>query len=151
FDAPNGLWVYGTAATPLSSGASLWGAFGTGGRFLQPLSGSRGVNIGVDLGAHGFLFYDAVRDRAGHGGNMDAMPFVQVQAGAGSIEVRSGLRGEMLSYLGVTKRGVFETDVRAAYGAPVRVQGDARWVRAAEGLYPFLGGTLTYDGTSVKP
>jgi hypothetical protein len=151
YDGRRGVWVYGTAAGPLRSGDPVWGAFGTGGRFLPAGSGSRRANIGVDLGAHGFLFRDVVVDRTGRGVTLDALPFVRVTSGDGSLELRGGWRGHTLSYAGATEnRGVFETGGHATYGAAVRVEMDARWVRATEGAYPFVGGTLLYGGAPVQ-
>jgi hypothetical protein len=151
YDSRRGVWVYGTAAVPLRGGDPVWGAFGTGGRFLPSGSGNRRANIGLDVGANGFLFRDAIVDQAGSGGTIDAIPFVSVSSGAGSLELRGGWRGQTLSYAGATtNRGVFETGARATYGTAVRVQADARWVRASDGTYPFLGGTLLYGGTPVE-
>ena len=151
YDTRRGVWVYGTAATPLRGGDPVWGAFGTGGRFLPSGSGGRRTNVGLDLGAHGFLFRDAIVDQTGRGASIDALPFVSVSSGARSIELRGGWRGHTLSYAGATEnRGVFETGARATYGAAVRLQADARWVHASEGTYPFLGGALLYGGTPVQ-
>lgn len=151
YDARRGVWVSGTAAIPLRSGDPVWGAFGTGGRLLPSGSGSRRARLGVDLGANGFRFRDAIVDQTGGGAAVDALPFVSVSSGGGSLELRGGWRGQTLSYAGTTThRGVFETGVRAMYGAAVRVQGDARWVHASEGTYPFLRGTLLYGGSPMQ-
>ena len=151
YDAPRGAWVYGTAATPLRSGDPVWGAFGAGGRFLPSGSDSRWANVGLDLGVHGFLFRDAIVNQTGRGATIDAVPFVRLSAGAGSLEVRGGWRGHALSYVGATeRRGVVETGARASYGTTIRVEADARWVRASEGTFRFVGGTLRYGGTPVQ-
>ncbi|MBI3491083.1 MAG: hypothetical protein HY047_04750 [Acidobacteria bacterium] len=151
YDASAGAWVYGSAAIPLQSSASEWGAFGAGGRFLPSASSSRRVNIGADLSGQGVLFHDGVANQTGNGFSVDALPFVSVSAGAGSLEMRGGWRGHTLSYAGVTdNRGVMETGARASYGSIVRVEADGRWVRASEGTYPFLGGTLFYGGAPIQ-
>jgi hypothetical protein len=109
------------------------------------------VTVGADLGGHGFLFRDAVALQSGRGATVDALPFVSVPAGAGHVELRGGWRGQSLSYAGVTEhRGVFEAGARASYGTQVRVQGELRWVRASEGTYPFVGGSLAYSGPHVQ-
>lgn len=144
YDAPRGVWVYGASAPPLRDGETLWGAFGAGGRFLPSgRSETRRVDVGADVGAHGFLFRDAVTVQTGRGVTFEAIPFASVAAGAGRVEFRGGWRGHSLSYGGVTQqRSVFETGARVSYGSDVRLQGDVRWVHASEGMYPFAGGTL---------
>lgn len=151
YDARRPIWVYATAAGPLRSGDPAWGAFGTGGRLLPAGSENRRSNVGVDFSAHGFMFRDVIVDQIGRGLTFDALPFVRLGSGVGSLELRGGWRGHTLSYASVTEsRGVLETGARAAYGAAVRLEMDARWVRASEGSYPFIGGTLLYGGAPVQ-
>jgi hypothetical protein len=159
YDSPQGVWLYGTGATPFGGTDSRWGGFGIGDRFMRSMSSSRRLNVGADIGAHGFVFHDAVLDQGGNGGFIDAMPFVQVPVGPATFEVGGGWRGQTLSYAGtVDTRHVFESRAHAAYGpaeaGPHRgawtVEGDFRWVRASEGLYPFFGGGLRYRGTPVQ-
>ena len=167
YDSPQGVWLYGTAAVPFGGTDSRWGGFGIGDRFVHSTSSSRRVNIGADIGAHGFVFHDAVLDQGGNGGFVEAMPFVQLPAGLATFEVGGGWRGQTLSYAGtVDTRHVFESRAHAAYGpaeagphrrdaGPHRrgfwtVEGDARWVRASEGLYPFFGGGLRYRANPVE-
>jgi hypothetical protein len=79
------------------------------------------------------------------------MPFIHVPAGLATFEVGGGWRGQTLSYAGtVDTRHVFESRAHATYGTVWTVEGDARWVRASEGLYPFFGGGLRYRGTPVE-
>jgi len=74
-----------------------------------------------------------------------------VSSGPGSLELRGGWRGQTLAVAGETeRRGVWETGARASYDAAVRVQADARWVRANEGTYPFVSGLLFHGGTPVQ-
>lgn len=153
FDSRREDWVYGAAAVPLGDQDPFWGAAGAGGRFGLPGSDTRRATAGLELGAHGFTFRDAVTEQTGNGGTLEAMPFVSVSAGAGRIEARGGWRGHSLAYAGATeRRDVFETGARAAYdaGAAVRVQADARWVHASEGTFPFVGGSLLYGGSPVQ-
>ena len=157
YDSPRGVWLYGTGATPLGATDSRWGGFGIGDRLVPSTSSSRGINIGADIGAHGFVFRDALLDQSGKGGFMEAMPFIQVPAGLATFEVGGGWRGQTLSYAGIVdSRHVFESRAHATYGlaepGPHRwiVEGDARWVRASEGIYPFVGGALRYRGTPVQ-
>jgi hypothetical protein len=151
YDRPRGAWIYGAVATPLADGATVWGAAGSGGRVMAPGSSRRRATVGADIGAHGFSFRDPVVDQVGFGGTLEAIPFARVSAGLGFVEGRGGWRGHALSFAdGHERRGVFETGARAGYGAALRVEGDARWVHAAEGTYPFVGATVMYDGASVQ-
>jgi Glycogen recognition site of AMP-activated protein kinase len=159
YDSLQGVWLYGTAAMPFGGTNSRWGGFGIGDRLVHSTSSSRRVNIGADIGAHGFVFHDAVLDQGGNGGFVEAMPFVQLPAGLATFEVGGGWRGQTLSYAGtVDPRHVFESRAHATYGpaeaGPHRgvwtVEGDARWVRASEGVFPFFGGGLRYRGTPVQ-
>jgi Glycogen recognition site of AMP-activated protein kinase len=150
YDLPQGLWLYGTAAMPFGSSDSRWDGFGIGSRFLHRTSSTH-VNIGADVDGHGYLFRDGVLDQSGSGGFIEAIPFIHVPAGAATFEVRGGWRGETLSYAGaVDTRHVFETGAHATYGSLVIVEGDARWVHASEGVYPFFGGRLRYGGAPVQ-
>src|SRR5262245_53164219 len=165
YDSPQGVWLYGTGTLPFGGTDSRWGGFGIGDRLIQPTSSSRRVNIGADIGAHGFVFRDAVMNQGGKGGFMEAIPFIQAPAGLATFEVGSGWRGETLSYAGLRDtRHVWESRAHASYGpaeaGPHRggdaathgwaLEGDARWVRASEGLYPFFGGGLRYRRTPVQ-
>lgn len=151
YDAARGAWVYGTAAAPLRDGDPGWAAFGTGGRFLPADAARRRASFGAEVGAHGYVFRDAIADQTGRGATVEAMPFVHLAAGAGDIEVRGGWRGHTLTFAGVSdNRGVFETGVRAGYGQLVRVEGDVRLWHASEGTYPFVGGSLVYGGSPLQ-
>jgi hypothetical protein len=170
YDSPQGVWLYGTGATPFGGTDSRWGGFGIGDRFVHSTSSSRRVSIGADVGAHGFVFRDAVVDQGGKGGFMEAMPFIEVPVGLATFEVGGGWRAETLSYAGIVDmRHVFESRAHATYGPAEAgphdpaglhgsnragdgwiLEGDARWVRASEGLYPFLGGGVRYRATPVQ-
>ena len=150
YDTRSDTWVYGTVAAPGSDG-TLWGAAGAGGRLMLNRSQLRRVNVGADVGAHGYSFRDRVVDQVGTGGTLDAIPFVRLSEGAGFIEGRAGWRGHTLSFAGVREnRGVFETGARGGYGTTLSVEGDARWVHAPEGTFPFVGATVAYDVSRVQ-
>jgi len=161
YDSPRGVWLYGTAAMPFGGTDSRWGGFGIGDRLVRSTSSSERVNIGADIGAHGFVFHDAVLDQGGSGGFVEAMPFLHVPAGPATFEVGGGWRGQTLSYVGtVDARHVFESRAHVTYGPAEAgahrqstgwiLEGEARWVRASDGLYPFLGGGLRYQGSPVQ-
>ena len=149
YDTAKDQRVYGSASAPLRSGDPLWGAVGAGARFLLPGSADRRVTAGADVGGEGFLFRDRVVLQAGSGGSLDALPFVKLSGGAAGVELRSGWRGQTLSMGGLAqRRAVFETGARATYDAiAVRAEADMRWVRASEGTFPFLGGSVIYGSS----
>jgi len=157
YNSPQGVWLYGTAAMPFSGTDSRWGGFGIGDRFVHATSSSRRVNIGADLGAHGFVFHDAIVNQSGNGGFIEALPFVQVPAGLATFEVGGGWRAQTLSYAGTADtRNVFESRAHVSFGPAeagrgfFTVEGDARWVNASEGLYPLFAGGLRYRLTPVE-
>lgn len=151
YDARRDAWVYGAVSMPAGDDGTFWGAGGTGGRVTLPSPLAGRVRVGADVGAHGFSFRDRVVAQTGSGGVLEAMPFGRVSAGAGFVEGRGGWRGQTLSFAGIREsRGVFETGARGGYGTTLRVQGDARWVYATEGTYPFVGATLAYDVSQVE-
>ena len=150
YDVRREAWVYGAGALPTDDRGTSWIAAGTGGRLMFPVQTLRGPSFGADIAGHAFSFRDRVVDLAGTGGELEAMPFARLALGAGFIEGRGGWRGHTLSFAGVREnRRVFETGARGGYGTMVRVEGDARWVHASEGTYPFLGATVTYTGSRV--
>jgi len=149
FDVLRNAWVYANAALPLGDAAPFWDGGGAGGRFFLPGSGLRHVALGSDADAHAFMFRDAAAQQMGSGGSVEAIPFASIAAGAASLELRGGWRGQSLAFAGVTQhRGVFETGLRGVYDAAVNLQGDVRWVRATEGVFPFLGASIAYSGSS---
>jgi hypothetical protein len=145
YDTRRDGWVYGAAALPLGDTATFWGAGGVGTRVMWFAQGGR-TGLGADVGAHLFSFRDRVVNLRGTGGTLEALPFVHAAVGAGFVEGGGGWRGHTLSFAGVRdNRGVFETGVRGGYGSTVRIVGDARWVHANEGTYPFVGATVVYQ------
>lgn len=149
YDPRRDAWVYVNAALPLGDAAPFWDGGGAGGRFFLPDSGLRRLTLGSDVGAHAFMFRDATAEQMGKGGILEAIPFVSIPTGAARIELRGGWRGQSLAFGGTTQhRGVFETGIRGVYDAVVNLQGDVRWVRAAEGVFPFLGASIAYSGSS---
>jgi hypothetical protein len=150
YDARTGAWVYGAAAAPLGSEDPYWGALGTGGRFVLAGSDARSASAGLELGVHGFLFRDPVVGQRGTGGTIEAMPFASVGGEMARVELRGGWRGHTLSYAGATgHRHLLEAGARVVYGRTLSVHGEARWVRASEGAYPFLGAAVVYGGSPL--
>jgi hypothetical protein len=150
YDTRRDGWVYGAGAVPAGSEGPFWLAGGAGGRVMPAAARTRRVGVGADLGAHGFSFRDRVTNEGGAGGTLDALPFLHVAVGTGFVEPRVGWRGHTLSFAGAREhRGVFESGVRGGYGAALRAEGDARWVYADQAVYPFVGGTVAYDGSRI--
>jgi hypothetical protein len=148
YDAARGTWVYGSAALPMRADDTLWAATGAGGRVSRRMSSQ--ASLGADVGAHGFWFRDRVVALTGTGGTLEALPFVRMSVGSGFVEGGGGWRGQTLSYAGIREsRGVFETGVRGGYGGTFSVEGDARWVHAVEGTYPFVGVTVARQTSRV--
>ncbi len=150
YDARSGAWVYGAAAAPLGTEDPFWGALGTGGRFVLAGSDTRTASAGLEVKASGFLFRDRVIGQHGTGGTIEAMPFTSIGGAMTRVELRGGWRGHTLSYAGATgHRHLLETGARVVHGKTLRVHGEARWLRAREGAYPFLGAELVYRGSPL--
>jgi hypothetical protein len=147
-----GEWVYGTLAPALRQADPLWGAFGAGGRFVPRASTARRrATIGLDVGAHGYVFKDGLIDSAGRGVVMEAFPFLSLGGDGTVVEIRAGWRGHTQAYLGASDhRHVFETGARGAFGSTLRVHGDARFVHTADGNYPLLAGMAVYTASTVQ-
>jgi hypothetical protein len=151
YDAHSEAWMFGAVGAPLGDQDTFWAATGAGGRITLPGSEHRRVTGGADLSANAFSFRDSVADQIGTGGTAEAMPFARLSGGAASAELRAGWRGHTLSFAGDRQnRHVFETGLRGTYGRALQVRGDARWVHASEGMYPFVGATLLYDGPRLQ-
>ena len=150
YDSPRERWIYGATALPVGDDGTLWGAGGVGGRLMRSSSSSARASVGADLGAHVFSFRDRVISVAGTGGTVEAFPFVRLALGDGFVEGGAGWRGHTLSFAGLREnRAVIETGVRGGYGTTLRVEGDARWVHAIEGTYPFVGATVMHQGSRI--
>jgi hypothetical protein len=149
-DSSRNTWVYGAAALPMGDNGTLWGGGGIGGRLMRTSPPGGVASIGADVGAHGFTFRDRVVALSGSGGTLEAFPFVRVGLGDGFVEGGAGWRAHTLSFAGVREnRAVIETAVRGGYGNAWRVEGDARWVHASEGTYPFVGATVMHQRSRV--
>lgn len=139
-------WVYGSAAAPAGEGGTFWTAAGAGGRLMRT-PGDGPVTVGANLGGHGFWFRDRVVSLSGTGGTLEALPFVHAAFGDAFVEGSGGWRGHTLAFAGVREnRGVFETGLRGgvSYMGGLHVEGNARWVHAAEGTYPVAAATVAW-------
>jgi len=142
-------WVYGSAAVPLGSSDTFWTSGGAGGRLMP--AARRRLTFGADVAGQGYASRDGVSSALGTGAMLDALPFVRVSSAEAFLEASGGWRGHAFSLAGTREnRDVVEAGVRGGVGTRFRVQGDARWVRAAEGTYPFAGGTLSFQNARAQ-
>jgi hypothetical protein len=151
YTTERGEWVYGTLAPSLRETDPFWGAFGAGGRFVPATPERRRATVGLDVGAHGYVFNDGLIDRAGRGVMMEAFPFLGLANETAAVEIRAGWRGHAQTYLGAAQhRNVFETGARAAFGRTLRVLGETRFVHTADGNYPLLAATAVYTAPPLQ-
>lgn len=136
-------WLYLSSGVPFGSNDSPWGAAGLGTRLDRAVGL---VDLGIDLGAQGYLYRDPTLSEFGSGGVLQAHPVL----GVGDPDLRLELRSGWTQYgSGIStssfSRGVHDSDLtlRASLGRWVRVSGTARHVRAEEDDYTFGGGRVT--------
>lgn len=136
-------WLYLSTGVPFGSNDSPWGAAGLGTRLDRDVGA---VDVGIDLGARGYLYRDPALSEFGSGGILQAHPLVgfgdrdlRVELRSGWTQYRSGISASTFS------RGVHDSDLtlQAALGRWIRVSGIARHVRAEEDDYTFGGGRMT--------
>jgi hypothetical protein len=133
-------WLYLSAGVPFDAGGVPWGALGLGSR----VSSSRGrLGIGMDGSGQAFGYRDPSSGAGGGGLVLEAMPLVSGTVGVARAELRSGLLHYSRSYAGeAVSRTVHQTDARLGLdAAPFAFAGEARYLRAPEGDYPYLGAT----------
>lgn len=131
-------WFGLSANVPFDAVGLPWAAAGAGGRIA-----TRGAfTAGIDLSAQGFAYQDRDSGTAGGGVTAMAMPMVGIGPRAARLELRSGLLQYSSSFAGVSaSRTMHQSDARFSLGAAgFRVSGEGRYLRAAEGDYPYAGG-----------
>lgn len=131
-------WFYASAGLPFDADGLPWGALGAGSRFAR---GAGDIIYGIDAAGHGYAFRDRTAQVSGGGGTLEAMPLVSLESGVARLTLRSGLRHHASTFSGQSQsRSVHQSDVRAALtSGAVRVSGEARYLRAAEDAYPYVG------------
>jgi hypothetical protein len=143
-------WLFGSIAAPLGGADTTWGAGGAGGRLRLPGRSAARVSYGADLDAHAFVFHDQLVDQSGSGGTLEALPFMRLTLGTGFLEGHAGWRGHTIGQAGTrTNRDVVEGGVRAGAGGPIRFEAESRWVSAPEGVFPFVGGSVSVNRRSL--
>jgi hypothetical protein len=145
-----GLLTYVSVAAPLDGEAPLWGAAG-GSRRLTRFT-TRPWSFGVELGAHGYAFHERTSDDIGGGAEVTALPFVALAHRIGSLELRGGWHQHAFGYVDTTGgRGLLEAGARASAARDwYAVQLDARWLRASEATYPYVGVQLAAAPAFVR-
>lgn len=143
YSRPKREWLYASTGIPFGSDDSTWGAAGAGARLAHNVGR---VEVGVGLGAHGWLHRDPLSSSGGRGGLLDVRPLIAVNGKGIALEGRSGWvrYGTSFRGAGVT-RDVLDSDLRtiASLGREVQLAGIVRHVRAEEDSYTYGGGRLT--------
>lgn len=150
YDRTPSSWLYGGGALPLGGGDSFWTVAGGGGRWTP--AGLRGTRVapGIDAAAEAFVFRDRVLAQTGSGLTADLLPFIRLPTGSGYVELGAGWRGYAQSQAGLTtRRGLFESRARLAYGTAVRFHGQTRLVHADGTIYPFVGAAVETAGMNT--
>jgi hypothetical protein len=132
-------WFYLSAAVPFAAGDVLWSAAGLSQR-LQTGVGS--LSAGLDMAAHGHAYRDPSATSFGAGATTQAVPFAAFEAGAGRVEVRSGLMHYASTFSGQTEsRTLHDSGVRLILGGalPLELAAEGRYARVDEGNYPYGG------------
>jgi hypothetical protein len=143
YEGVRSLLAYLSVAAPLDGDAALWSAAGVGARLTR--FALRPVSYGIELGADGYAFREPVTQDVGGGGSFSGLPFVTLSHGAAALELRGGWQQHVFGYADTSGgRGLLEAGARATVGSPsYAVQLDARWLRATEATYPFVGVQLS--------
>ncbi|HET8655156.1 MAG TPA: glycogen-binding domain-containing protein [Longimicrobiaceae bacterium] len=137
-------WLSASAGLPVGSGGLAWGALGLGGRFLAPAGR---LSLGADLDAQGFLYRDRDSMASGRGATVEAMPLLTFGNRSARLELRSGVVHYARVFAGETaSRTVEQSDARAVAALGwISLSGEARYLHAAEGDYPYLGGGVAAE------
>jgi hypothetical protein len=132
-------WLYMAGGVPLASGSLPWAAAGAGMRLQSRVA--PGFGIGLDAGGHVYGYSDASLESSGSGVTAEALPLVSFGRGPVGVELRSGaVHHRRLHDGALWSRTIHHTDVRAVAGAGLlRLIGEARYLRAEEGDYPYAG------------
>jgi hypothetical protein len=139
YGAPGRTRFYVAAAAPLDDSAPAWGALGGTNRWPRRLGGP-GLTTGLDVGAHGYVYRDAISGLTGSGGTLEAGSFLEAALARLRIEVRVGGRQHLATYDGEQSgRGALETALRVETQGPVRFGAGTRLVHVSEGSFPAVG------------
>lgn len=147
---PDVGWGYLSSGVPFSSDDVTWGAGGLGARLDRGLGS---VDVGVDLGAHGYLYRDPVSSSVGRGGTLELRPLVGIENRRLRLEGRSGWvrHGSRIDEASFS-RGVHDSDLslEISLSPSAMLSGRVRHVRAEEDAYSFGGGRLTVGSSRAS-
>jgi hypothetical protein len=137
-EAPVWFALYGSV--PLTADGSAWALTAAGARW----GGERGVPLELDVAAQAYGYRDRLAGGSGQGFTAAALPLLAMDVGPFGLEARSGVMHHSSTFAAVSAaRTVHHSDLRlGATAGALRLAGVARYVRAAEGDYPFAGGEV---------
>jgi hypothetical protein len=140
-DADGIEWAYLYGGVPLQIEGVGWVAGGAGRRFGRNFGR---VTAGADVGAH-LLGYRVRGAEAGGAATLELLPVAAIRHGPVDVELRSGLLQHTDFYAAARlTRRIHESGVRAGMRLHpgLAAEADARYARAPEGDYPYLGGSV---------
>jgi hypothetical protein len=145
-----GSWLYLFGAAPLAGVNPFWAAVGLGRRAIFATRSLPAVHLsaGLDLGAHGYGYRNPTSSGLGGGATLEALPFVALQRAAARLELRSGLLHYAGGFAGVTEsRMIHDSGIRLVLSgnSSLELAGEARYLWAEEGGYPFAGVSASLD------
>jgi hypothetical protein len=137
-------WAYLLGGVPFDSATPGWGALGLGARLV---SSGGAIGLGADVAGHAYGFRDPATGAVGGGATLEAVPLLALERGPVRGELRSGLLHHASTFSGeAASRSVHRSDARLSAGSAVfRMTGEGRYLRAAEGDYPYLGVIVEMD------
>jgi hypothetical protein len=144
-----GWWGFVAGGAPFDSEGVPWAAAGAGTRVAAAF---RGLPVGIDLAGRAFGYRAAADsldddDTLGGGVSVEALPFVAFE--------RDGVRGELSSgVMHATRSDTGGSSVSRTLSAtrarvssergPLALSGEARYWRASEAGYPYVGGAARW-------
>ncbi|MEX2572486.1 MAG: glycogen-binding domain-containing protein [Gemmatimonadota bacterium] len=147
-------WAYVTAGIPLGSESVPWASVGIGGRRFIPLGP---LEAGLDLGANGHAYRVSDLEATGSGATLSALPLLAWAAGPVRLEAYSGgllyhRRFGQGSELETATRTLYDSGTSLAFAAQgdLLLRLDGRYLRAEEGNYPYVGGSVSYGSGPLQ-
>jgi hypothetical protein len=101
----------------------------------------RTLGLGLELGAHGYVYRDAEADFSGGGVTLHALPLLVATRDRLTLELRGGRHQHLFSDSDTAgRRGVNEVGLRGSVATARHwAQADVRWLRAPDEDFPYLG------------
>ncbi|MBW3572255.1 MAG: glycogen-binding domain-containing protein [Gemmatimonadetes bacterium] len=130
-------WLALSGSVPFDPAGLPWGVAGAGARMA-----TRGrLAVGIDVAANGFAYRDPASGETGGGATGTALPLVSLDLNPARLELRSGVVQYSSTFAGQSSsRTLHQSDARVSVGAAgLRIAAEGRYLRAAEGDYPYAG------------